>query len=222
METSKELDLKITTEDTLSQDHPNDTIVEYGKNFLKLEEILGTSVSNIESLETNKTYPIGHIIWNNKPKFGGFVGWVNLREGLHVNPKKSNTNYNVGDRVSSPNDTGFYYECIRAGTTPNKMSQTMGTVTNAFNEVSDVARWNSGWNYSVDDIVFATSHDQNFFLQCTKAGLSGQAEPTWTNHTNGTTITDGTVTWKKLGNPRWQRMGANSQFAVFGKIGEGM
>lgn len=220
METTSQLGLQITTEDTLGVDHPNDTIVAYGENFKKLEDSIASSASGTTGLETGREYKQGHIIWNSKPTAGGYAGWVNVRTGIHANPKKTNTAYKDGDIVSSPNDTGFYYKCIRPGTTPNLAQQNMGASVEKFDEVSTSKRWGANHTYTVNEVILATSHDTTYYLMCTIAGTSGALEPVWTNHKNGQTITDGTVTWKKLGNIRWERMSANTRFMVFGKIGE--
>lgn len=62
--------------------------------------------------------------------------------------------------------------------------------------------WTTVTNYSVGTIVVATSANEptgGYVFQCTSAGISAVAEPTWPN-TEGGTVVDGTVTWTAIVN----------------------
>lgn len=58
---------------------------------------------------------------------------------------------------------------------------------------SSAPAWTASTTYPVGAIALGSAHIQ----QVTVSGKSGTAAPTWT--TNGTTVVDGTVTWKDLG-----------------------
>ena len=102
METTTKLDLKIVTEDTFEQDDIKETIINYGKNFSKLEKYLKSTVQSIEDLNENIFYAIGHVIWNKTPAFGSHIGWVATREGIHAKSRIRNKDYVVGVNKSCP------------------------------------------------------------------------------------------------------------------------
>lgn len=56
--------------------------------------------------------------------------------------------------------------------------------------------WVASTAYAVDDLVQPTTPNGHFY-KCTVAGTSGSSEPTWP--TDGTTVTDGGVTWEDVG-----------------------
>lgn len=85
------------------------------------------------------------------------------------------------------------------------------------------AAWAGTTAYAVGAQIVDTGH----LYMATVAGTSGSSAPTWP--TDGTTVTDGTVTWKDLGsttlteNTHWQRtrsgieaLAAGTQFAATG------
>jgi hypothetical protein len=61
---------------------------------------------------------------------------------------------------------------------------------------STAAAWQADTSYSVGAYVVPTSPNDHFY-KCTAAGTSAASEPTFP--TDGTTVTDGGVTWKDMG-----------------------
>lgn len=55
-------------------------------------------------------------------------------------------------------------------------------------------QWKALTAYSVGDIVYSPDASSFKRMECTVSGTSGATEPTWTDA--GTTVADGTVTWK--------------------------
>lgn len=53
--------------------------------------------------------------------------------------------------------------------------------------------WQASTAYAVGDIAYSTSLPSYAYLECTVAGTTAAAEPTWP--AVGSTVTDGTVTW---------------------------
>lgn len=56
--------------------------------------------------------------------------------------------------------------------------------------------WQASTAYAVGDFVAPTTGNGHYY-RCTAAGTSGSSEPTWP--TDGTTVTDGGVTWEDYG-----------------------
>lgn len=62
-------------------------------------------------------------------------------------------------------------------------------------DLGDNSFWRASQAYSANDLVRPTSGPSSFDFIATNSGTSGAAEPVWPN-TFGTTIVDGTITWK--------------------------
>jgi flagellar hook protein FlgE len=56
--------------------------------------------------------------------------------------------------------------------------------------------WQASTAYNVGQIISPSASNGHFY-ECTVAGTSGNAPPTWP--TDGSTVTDGTVTWQDMG-----------------------
>lgn len=61
---------------------------------------------------------------------------------------------------------------------------------------SAAATWAPSHAYALGQVVTPTTPNDHYY-QCTTAGTSGSAEPTWP--TNGSTVNDGTVVWTDRG-----------------------
>ena len=61
---------------------------------------------------------------------------------------------------------------------------------------SGASAWTSEGAHDAGDFVVSVAGN-NHFYKCTVAGTSGVAEPTWP--TDGSTVSDGTVTWQDMG-----------------------
>ena len=218
MQTSKDLDLKITGEKDLGTDRPQDTIVEYGNNFLKLEKYLFNSASGLDSIKNGTHYDIGFKIWNSTPAIGDYVGWVNLMSGVYARTRKLNTAYKVGDLVT-PLETNLmsYYKCTTAGTTSPHPANFLNT-SETFYDVDNAKEWKPSFSWKKDEVIFATTGDKTYYMKCEKAGVSALGEPVWSKVNVNTTVNDGSVTWRKMQNIKWQRVGVSAQFRPFGKI----
>lgn len=213
------LHLKKSTSETFEKDQIEATIVEYGNNFQILEDNLHASIKHLEELPSGKEFPRGFKLWNDIPRVGSPIGWVNLRSGAYAMPHKPNQEYRSGMLVTAVPDNEFYYECISNGKSPIKTKPFKNT-NFPFYEVSNAQRWRPNRQYEVNDIAMATSGDETFYLEVKVAGKSGNGEPNWRNHANGTSVVDGGVTWKKVANPRWQRRKTSALFKPFGVIYE--
>lgn len=218
MQTSKKLNLKYTAQEDLKTDNPKDTVVEYGKNFLKLEDYLLSSASGLDSIKNGEHYTIGFKIWNNMPAVGDFVGWVNIMDGVFARSRKPNTKYSVGDLVTPlQNSYNAYYKCTNEGTTGPKAS-VFPNVSTTFYDVDNIESWKPSHSWRKDDTVFATTGDKTYYMKCETAGVSAPTEPLWSTVVENTTTNDGSVTWRKLRNVKWQRQGVSAHFRPFGKI----
>lgn len=88
--------------------------------------------------------------------------------------------------------SGFYY----LGNNPPTAEEFNWLFQQITQGIIDISRgWKSGNAYSVGQVIYSTDilHSMKFF-ECTVAGTSGNIEPAW--GAVGTTIVDGTVTWK--------------------------
>lgn len=64
------------------------------------------------------------------------------------------------------------------------------------NNQATPAAWAASTSYSVDDVRIPTTPNDHIYV-VTVAGTSGDSEPTWP--TDGSTVVDGSVTWKDAG-----------------------
>ncbi|MEK4025523.1 hypothetical protein [Sporosarcina sp. FSL W7-1283] len=217
MESTNKLHLKIVTENSFEEDDIEQTIIEYGKNFGKLEYESADSGSNIEDLKAGHEYMLGKKVWNSHPISGGHIGWVNLRKGIYAPEWKPLKNFMENDIIRAFPDNGNIYKCITAGKT---MARTPSFLTNASVEFYDANgnKWIPNYNYEVNDVVFSLDNSVVFYYICETAGFSATEEPDWNKVANGTTVIDGSVTWRKERTVKWKQVGTSSNFKPFGKI----
>lgn len=81
--------------------------------------------------------------------------------------------------------------------------------------------WSSTTTYYAGELVKPTTYASHSYL-CTVAGISGGTQPTWST-TNGTTQTDGTVTWKCFDTKCYQNIapqGSTVPYVVWGLLTE--
>lgn len=217
MENTNEINLKIVTESSFEDDDIKETILEYGNNFKKLEYNNSENRSSIEGLTVGHRYELAKKVWNSQPTASGHVGWVNLREGIYAPEWKPLKTHMVNDIVRAVPDNGNIYKCITAGRT---MARTPTFLTNPNVEFYD-ATGNQRMpqrNYNVNDVVFSTDNSVVFYYICETAGFTDIDEPDWNSIANGTTLIDGTVTWRKEKTVKWKQVDISSNFKPFGKI----
>ena len=79
---------------------------------------------------------------------------------------------------------------------------------NRLNALNSRYKWQPSINYRNGVIVtpktIPASPNGGHYYKCTTAGTSGATEPSWPT-ANGSTVTDGSVTWKESGNIIWQK-----------------
>jgi hypothetical protein len=78
----------------------------------------------------------------------------------------------------------------------NRMVDTESGLTVNRQAGSTAAAWQGETTYAVGDYCVPTTPNDHFY-KCTAAGDSAASEPTWP--TDGSTVTDGTVTWQDMG-----------------------
>lgn len=217
MQTTNKLGLKITTPLTFDTDDIKDTITSYGNNFEVLEEEVTDSIGDITNLTSGRLYKYGKRMWDNTPLLGGFIGWVNVREGVYAPEWRKNTAYLVGDYMRATPDNGNVYQAVVNG---KSMMKTPTFLTNPNVEFSDATgnQWMSTYNYDVDDVAFPTDGSTTHYLVCETAGLSDTSEPNWTTIPVGATATDGSVVWRREKTVKWKQVAASCNFRPFGKI----
>lgn len=134
---------------------------------------------------TNGTVTDGTVTW----KEGGVI-WnaTGTTETIVWQPAHAYSQNNI--MIPSINN-GHYYKCITAagGTSGSTVPKT----------------WKYSYNFLINDIIFALN---GRFYRCIVAGKSGTTEPAWPA-SDGTTITDNTVTWQEVpdGSVRWAEAG---------------
>lgn len=217
MESTTKMDLKKATLATFYNDDIKETIIEYGNNFQKIENYLTNTTNNPENLSNGQVYKKGKIIYNDNPTINGYIGWVNVREGVHVPYWQPRKEYSVGEKIKPSPNNGYYYECVVAG---KSMVKSPLFLTGANQEFYDAngTNWIKNYYYQVDDVVFSTDGSKLYYYICETAGLSGVTEPVWSSVANGTTVIDGSVVWRKAKTVRWKLKGISAEFRPFGKI----
>lgn len=217
MKTIGKSGLKVTTDATIETDDIRETIVEYGKNFEKLDYQSADSGSNKEDMKSGKSYELGKKVWNANPSIGDHVGWVNIRDGIFANEWKPLKTHLVGDYIRAVPDNGNVYQCVTAGRT---MANKPTFLTNKNVEFYDAKgnKWMPQYNYEVNDVVFETNGSVVFYYICETAGLSSTNEPNWNSHSSGVSFIDGSVTWRKEKTVKWKQVGTSANFRPFGKI----
>jgi len=91
------------------------------------------------------------------------------------------------------------------------LQQVMENIVSDYNRLNALNlryKWQPSINYRNGVIVtpktIPISPNGGHYYKCTTAGTSGQTEPSWPVVT-GSTVTDGSVTWKESGNIIWQK-----------------
>lgn len=211
------LELDIVTNSTFATDDIKETIIGYGKNFATIENYLKETTISPDSLAVGQHVEKGKLIWNSNPVIGGYVGWVNIREGKHApnwQPKKS---YTVGQEIKAQPDNGNIYRCVASGRSMvNSPTFLVGNGVEFYDANGD--KWFPNYNYQVNDVVFATNGSKLFYYICETAGITDTNEPIWSGISAGTTIIDGSVVWRKESTIRWKQVGISSEFRPFGKV----
>ncbi|MEQ6356554.1 hypothetical protein ABNX05_18180 [Lysinibacillus sp. M3] len=211
------LELDITTNSTFENDDIKETIVNYGKNFSTIEKYLTDSLESPEDIATGQITENGKIIWNKNPVIGGYIGWVNVREGKHAPTWKPKISYTVGQEIKAKPDNGNIYRCVTAGKSMvNSPTFLVGTGVEFYDANGN--KWFPDYNYQVNDVVFATNGSRIFYYICETAGITNSTEPVWSGVQSGTTIIDGSVVWRKETTVKWKQVGDSSNFRPFGKV----
>ena len=217
MQTTDKLNLKITTPLTFDLDDIKTTITEYGNNFEKLEIATADSIGEITDLISGRLYKYGKRLWDDTPLLGGYIGWVNIREGVHALEWQQLKNYSIDNLIRAFPDNGNVYKCVSDG---RSMKNTPTFLTSAGSEFYDANGnlWMEEFNYEVDDVVFSTDGSKLFYFICETSGLSSTLEPNWNTTPVGTTLIDGSVVWRKEKTVKWKQVNASCNFRPFGKI----
>lgn len=211
------LNLEITTTETFELDDIKETIVNYGKNFIDIEKyIRGGELSPEETADGNVVTK-GKIVWNDNPTIGSYVGWVNIRTGVHAPEWKPDQAYLAGSVIKAKPDNGNIYTCTVAGKSmSNNPTFLVGTGIEFYDAVGDF--WYPDYVYNVNDVVFPTNGSKLFFYVCQTAGITNGTEPSWSSVATGSTVINGSVVWRKEATIRWKQSGVSAGFRPFGKV----
>jgi len=111
--------------------------------------------------------------------------------------------------------SGTKFDNANAQTGVGDSSTAEAATQTSLQAVLDKTAWVASTAYAVGDYVRPTSVDEGslFVYECTTAGTSGTAEPTWPT-TDGTTVTDNTAVWTTR-----QRISAVGMMASFPTYG---
>lgn len=214
--------MKYTKEHNLAKPESNDDVIDsidkYAWNFDKIDSLLPKSIPNLNLyLTVGEKYERGRVLYNSLPVIGGYTGWINIREGVHVKEWKKDTKYNVGDLVTSDTNNGHYYKCITDGTSSSK-PPTFPTISgDTVDDTYGILSWTPSKPYTVGEICKKTTSGTTYYYKCMVAGTTNTIEPTW-NDTEGVIIVDGSVSWLVCKKAVWQEQGASSEFRPYGKI----
>lgn len=218
MEKSKGgLDLDIVTNATFDNDDIKETILNYSENFKTIEKQLKENTTTPDSIANGQVIEKGKLIWNSNPVIGGYVGWVNIREGKHSPTWKPRTAYTVGQEIKAKPDNGNIYSCVTAGRSMvNSPTFLVGNGVEFYDANGN--KWFPNYNYQVNDVVFAVNGSKLFYYICETAGITDKAEPIWSGVLSGNTVIDGSVVWRKEATVKWKQVGASAEFRPFGKV----
>lgn len=214
--------MKITSKHNFSIPETFDDILlsieKYGENLEKLDELVDEIVPNINVyLIDGQEYKAGQKVWNEAPSVGDYVGWVNLRTGLHAPKWMPNRKYNVGDIVIPTINNGHYYQCIESGTSSPLEPNFPISSNEEIEDIKNITFWEASKVYEVGDIVRKNAGGKAYYYQCVIAGTSDTVEPNWSD-IEGTTIVDGSVHWYVYKTVKWKEAGISCEFRPFGKI----
>lgn len=217
MENIGNLDLKVVTETTILTDGIKETLIEYGNNFKKLDYDGLESGKNEEDMVVGSEYALGKKVWNAMPTIGDYVGWVNIRKGVYAPEWKPLKTYTTDSLIRAVPDNGNVYKCITEGRSMNKKPTFLTNPNVEFYDANG-NKWMPQYNYEVDDVVFSTDGSVVFYYICETAGISSMEEPDWNLISSGTTLIDGSVTWRKEKTVKWKQVNTSSNFRPFGEI----
>lgn len=100
-----------------------------------------------------------------------------------IGPLATNREYQLGTSVSNP--TGV---------------RDVGSVSILSEQGDEASAWVTLTAYALGDVVIPTTPNSHWYM-ATTAGTTAGPEPTWP--TNGSTVVDGTVTWRDMGLITW-------------------
>lgn len=211
-----------TKEHVLGKPEATDDVITsvnmYATNFEKIDALIPKAVPNISLyLKSGKTYYRSQLIYNEIPTVGGYIGWVNLKTGIHADSWSKETAYKLNDIIRPTPNNGFYYVCVTEGVSAPLQPTFPLTVGDTVDDTYGLWSWIPSKPYAVGDIVKKTSGGSTFYYRCIVAGTSNAVEPSWID-INGTNLVDGSVTWKVCKKAIWKQNGNTSEFRPFGKI----
>lgn len=211
------LELDIVTNATFDNDDIKQTVISYGENFVKIEKHLKESTITPDNLANGQLIEKGKTIWNSNPVIGGYIGWVNIREGKHSPNWKPKINYTVGQEIKAQPDNGNVYRCVTAGRSMvNHPTFLVGSGVEFYDANGN--NWFPNYNYQVNDVVFATNGSKLFYYICETAGITNTTEPVWSGVLSGNTVIDGSVVWRKEATIKWKQVDISAEFRPFGKV----
>lgn len=190
------------------------TLESLADNFDKIDEVLAPNYA--DAPPNTGTWQAKHMIHNDKPDIGQYVGWVNVRTGAAAPLWSELTRYNNGDQVVPARDNGHVYICKQSGhsglTEPIFPVSEKGQVQ----DIRGAGMWRTNEFYEINDLVFP-SLENGFFYVCIQAGESGDIEPNW-SIVEGSTTYDYNTSWHGYRIAVWEEHGAAALFRPFGKI----
>ncbi|MNW50327.1 hypothetical protein D3C74_277780 [compost metagenome] len=189
------------------------TIDSLAENFEKIDSL---TPEYVDSPPTTGLWPNRYIKYANILSIGGYVGWVNIREGQAAPKWQRLKSYTNGDLIVPDLDNGHYYVCVQTG--HSGLTEPIFPVS-ANGQVQDTRganTWNSSHYYNLNDIVLPTIDNGRFYV-CIQAGESGNTEPNWLVVDGGTTY-DKNAVWHGYRIAKWKENGIASLFRPFGKI----
>ena len=114
---------------------------------------------------------------------------TNLDAGAATGDTPLSTPVTVYDSLGTAHVLTFNFTKVGAGSWSCSV-----TIPNA--DLTPPPAWQASTAYGVGQIISPSASNGHFY-ECTVAGTSGNAPPTWP--TDGSTVSDGTVTWKDMG-----------------------
>lgn len=199
-------------------DDIEESLVKLGENMDKLDASYEEKIADVNSdLIVGRTYPVAYKVWNKFPSVGSSLGWVNIRDGVHVKKWVPNKSYSVGDKVAPLVDNGHYYECMYNGVSNSVAPDFLTTSGSIVQDRKGTSLWQPVYNYEVGDLVVARNGETFFFYKCTVAGMSNSSEPNWVKSTGSSTY-DGSVVWIAIKTVYWKEVGRSCNFRPFGIV----
>jgi len=213
------LGLEIATETIRTENvRIDETIIAYGENFKILDNLLGEKASNADDLVQGKEYKVGDRIWNGNPVQGGYVGWVNIRQGIYAKERVAKKKYQVGELIRATPANDNVYECVVTGRAAVKNPVFLTAMGAEFEDAQGTV-WEPDKIYQVNDVVFSTDGKKVYYYICETSGKSDSLiEPDWDTYQESTALNDGSVVWRKEKMIIWKQKAKSANFRPFGKI----